>query len=290
MSMLNQHGNSVTRISGFKSLARDWTPPALRRWANQLRESGNDSVQFEDRFTTWVDASVHCSGYEAEDILAKVLKATIKVKRSEAAYERDSVLFDEIEYTWPLLSGLMWAAARNGGKLNVLDFGGALGSSYFQNRHMLETLPEVSWNVVEQPHYVDAGREFIQDVRLRFYESIEECLVENKPNVILLSSVLQYLRFPETILKQLSFTNASTLIIDRTPFSNYEGDKILVQHVPDSIYNASYPMWVFSKVEFVKKVACEWSLVAQTLSPEGNICLENGFEFSFQGLLLESKK
>ena len=73
----------------------------------------------------------------AQDILDKVLAATLKVKQGQAVFERDSVLFDEIEYSWPLLAGLMWAAASNGGKLNVLDFGGALGSSYYQNRKFL---------------------------------------------------------------------------------------------------------------------------------------------------------
>jgi putative methyltransferase (TIGR04325 family) len=38
-----------------------------------------------------------------------------------------------------------------------------LGSSYFQNRKFLQSLPDVRWNVVEQPHYVDAGRKYIEE-------------------------------------------------------------------------------------------------------------------------------
>ena len=59
-------------------------------------------------------------------ILGKVLEATLKVKNGEAVYERDLVLFDHIEFYWPVLSGLMWVAARNNGRLNVLDYGGTL--------------------------------------------------------------------------------------------------------------------------------------------------------------------
>ena len=38
------------------------------------------------------------SGYDSQLILDKVLTSTLKVKNGEAAYERDSVLFDEIQY------------------------------------------------------------------------------------------------------------------------------------------------------------------------------------------------
>ena len=43
---------------------------------------------------------------------------------------------DVMEYQFPLLSGLLYAAARDGG-LSVVDFGGALGSTYFQCRDFL---------------------------------------------------------------------------------------------------------------------------------------------------------
>ncbi len=122
-------------MNALRALARDWFPPAVVRLIRRGRGPQQDGgLRFEGDFATWEEASAQCAGYDAEDILAKVLAATLKVKSGEAACERDSVLFDDIEYAWPVLAGLMWAAARNGGKLNVLDFGGALGSSYFQNR------------------------------------------------------------------------------------------------------------------------------------------------------------
>jgi putative methyltransferase (TIGR04325 family) len=70
------------------------------------------------------------TGYDSEIILEKTRDALLKVKNGEAAYERDSVLFDEIQYAWPLLTSLMWVAAQAKGILNVLDFGGSLGTTY----------------------------------------------------------------------------------------------------------------------------------------------------------------
>lgn len=270
----------------FRTLLRNWLPPALvPRIAHLCGTRG----KFEGDFITWEAASAQCTGYDADVILSKVLAATLKVKRGEVAFERDSVTFDQMEYTWPLLSGLMWVAARDYGRLNVLDFGGALGSSYFQNQKFLVSLPKVHWNIVEQPHYIEAGQTHIQNDQLRFYRSIEECLLENKPNVILLSSVLQYLKSPIGLLKILSAINAKSLIIDRTPFTALSKNKLLIQNVPARIYPASYPMWVFSRQLFMKNLNANWLEVADELSPEGNIESNCGLKFSFQYMLYESR-
>jgi putative methyltransferase (TIGR04325 family) len=274
-------------MNTIKALALDWLPPAIVRWIRRVRDSG---IRFEGDFATWEDANAQCVGYDDKGILAKVLDATLRVKRGEAAFERDSVLFDHSEFVWPVLSGLMWAAARGGGRLNVLDFGGALGSSYFQNRKFLQTLPEVRWNVVEQAHYVEAGQARIQDEQLRFYKTIEECLSDNQPNVVLLSGVLQYLKSPVDGIRMLSRAGADCLIIDRTPFSTHGKDTLMIQRVPSSIYAASYPMWVFSLQGFMKRLDSDWRLVGSSLSPEGRVQSTSGFKFSFQGMLLEPRR
>ena len=274
-------------MSTLKSLTRDWLPTVFVRWFRQVRGGG---IRFEGDFATWKKANNYCTGYNAEEILTKVLASTIKVKHGEAAYERDSVLFDQIEYAWPVLAGLMWVGARSSGRLNVLDFGGALGSSYFQNRKFLLTLPDVHWNVVEQPHYVDAGRKHIQGEQLRFYKTIEECLSENQPNVILLSSVLQYLESPADLISELNKVGALCLIIDRTPFTLQAKDKLVVQKVPAAIYSASYPMWIFSLSKFERLLAKNWRLVASNISPEGYARTTNYSELSFQGMLLEVRQ
>jgi len=230
-------------MSRLKSVIKDWLPPVILRAIN---DSQADNIRFEGDYSTWKEAASKCTGYDAQLILAKVLKASLKVKNGEAAFERDSVLFDKIEYAWPVTAGLMWAAAQSSGNLNVLDFGGALGSSYFQNRAFLKDLSKVRWSVIEQEHYVSKGCENIQDETLKFYSSIDGCLAENQPNVVLLSSVLQYLPNPWELLRTLLAMKVEYLIIDRTPFLNSGiSSTIKIQSVPESIYSASYPCWFF---------------------------------------------
>lgn len=274
-------------MTTFHTLAKEWIPPIV---IHSIRWWRGRHIRFEGDFVTWGEAAARCTGYSTNEILAKVLAATLKVKRGEAAFERDSVLFAEPEHPWPVLTGLMWAAARNGGRLNVLDFGGALGSSYFQTRAFWQALPEVHWNIVEQAHYVEAGRAHIQDERLRFYDTIAECLSENRPNVILLSSVLQYLPSPIAVLQEMTRAGADCLIIDRTPFLTGSQGKIMIQRVPPSIYPANYPMWVLSTQEIMDMLGAHWHLVASNLSPEGLVQSTQGVGFSFQGMLFERRQ
>src|ERR1700710_2101728 len=96
-------------------------------------------------YKNWQDAGNSSYHYDDAEILEKVKQALIKVRNGEAVFERDSVLFSEIQYSWPLLSALLWIITINKGKLKVADFGGSLGSTYFQNRKFLLGASVLQW-------------------------------------------------------------------------------------------------------------------------------------------------
>lgn len=244
----------------LRAWARDWIPPVLAR---AFRASSRSGIRFQGGYATWEQALQASSSYDDRSILWKVKDATLKVKRGDAAYERDSVLFDRTEYSWPVVTGLMWAASQHGGRVSVLDFGGSLGSSYFQNRALLNELSDVRWAVVEQHHYVTCGRKHIEDERLKFFDTIGECAAELKPNVALLSSVLQYLREYETVVKALTDLGPTVIVLDRT-IVNLKGQKaIYVQHVPVSIYPATYPCYSLPEISLVADFrGCGYELVS----------------------------
>ncbi|MDR0394273.1 MAG: methyltransferase, TIGR04325 family [Tannerella sp.] len=215
-------------------------------------------------FKSWQAAKEASTGYDAENIVNQVKASLLKVKKGEAVYERDSVLFDKIEYSWELLSAFMWIAAQNQGCLHVMDFGGSLGSTYYQNRIFLDPLTEVSWNIVEQSNYVKVGIESFQDDRLHFYTSLKDCFSKEKINAILFSSVLQYLEFPYEILKEAMDYQPEYIVIDRTGFvlNRMEEERICVQKVPESIYRATYPCRFFNEKKFISYVeANNYSLI-----------------------------
>lgn len=273
-------------MTHLRTQLKHWIPPAL---LPKIRKIFGNQISFEGSYLTFEEATSQSDGYDSDAILEKVLDATLKVCRGEAAFERDSVAFNEIEYSWPLTAGLMWAAACCGGRLAVLDFGGALGSSYFQNRSFLHGLPEVCWSVVEQKHYVEVGRKYIERDNLFFYDSVDQCVTENNPNLILLSSVLQYINDPYHMVGVLNNTRINFLIIDRTPFYLGSKDKICIQKVPGSIYKASYPMWIFSE-ELLLAAFDGWNVISPTQGPDPLYFTSEGLPITFKGFIMERKK
>lgn len=204
-------------------------------------------------YASWEEAQLKSTGYDSSIILNKVYDAMLKVKNGEAQYERDSVTFDKIEYSWQLLAGLMYAAAKNDGKLNVLDFGGSLGSSYYQNKKFLSGLESVNWSIIEQENFVECGRNNFANQHLHFYNNIDECFRNQSPTVLVLSSVLQYIEKPYELLEELLSYNFDMILIDRTPFAYSGKDTITLQTVPPEIYHASYPCWLFNENNFIDK-------------------------------------
>ena len=237
-----------------KTILKKILPGSLLRFASGI------FYGWHGNFDTWEEAKKRCTGYDSEMIISKVRSSLYAVKNGEAAYERDSVLFDKIQYSYQMLSGIMWIAAKNKGRLNILDFGGSLGSSYYQNKLFLDTLTEVNWCIVEQPGFVNIGLKEFADDNLRFFNSIEECLNSFDIDVILFSSVLQYLEEPYRMLASIKSLRIKNIIIDRTPFVTGK-DRITIQRVSPSIYKASYPCWFFNKEKFENYLMPEYKLI-----------------------------
>jgi putative methyltransferase (TIGR04325 family) len=264
---------------------------ALRSGQRKVVQEDDDQLQYDGlhvagNYTSWHEAMADSTGYDAEIILEKAKDALLKVKNGEAIYERDSILFDEIQYSWPLLSGLMWVAACSEGRLNVLDFGGSLGSTYFQNRAFLVGLREVRWNIVEQARQVEVGKAWFEDDQLKFYPDIEGCLAATQPQVMLLCSVLQYLPDPYDRLDQLLNLPCEYLIIDRTPFWDGLTDRLCVQHVPSKIYSASYPSWIFSTERFCSQFTSKWERIAEFDNADK---LPGPISFVYRGMMLHRR-
>jgi putative methyltransferase (TIGR04325 family) len=245
----------------------------------------NNKLCFNGDYQIWEDAVKASSGYAAANILEITREAMLKIRDGEAVYERDSVIFDKPEYPYPLLAGLM-RIALSSGRLSVLDFGGALGSTYFQCRNFLNTVKDLRWSIVEQPAHVQCGQaEFINE-HLNFYHSVKNCMENEIPNTLLLSSVLQYLPTPYDTLQELLSWRIPHVLIDRTAFVVGKQDRLTVQTVPESIYFASYPAWFFCEANFSRMLINAGYRIVDAFAGADHVPLDKGKSY-FKGFILE---
>ena len=267
----------------YKLFLSDWVlPPKVLN----LIIYHQKSVKWSGAYSSWKEAQALSSGYDDPEILNKILNSALKVIAGEAAFERDSVPFSRPEYNWPVVSIMLWIAAKKNSKLRLLDFGGSLGSQYFQHKIFLDNLAQVSWNIVEQNHFVSAGKKNISDPSLKFYNSITEAEKHSPSDMLLLSCVLPYLEHPHRFLKEVLTYEFEYILVEKNPFFTQDSgsDSVSIQTVREPIYVAQYPAWFFSKNKFMKHFELSYVLVFEYICDAETIAAA-----TYKGMLFRRK-
>jgi putative methyltransferase (TIGR04325 family) len=258
----------------------------LRQLFDRARAHMPSAVRCTGNYSTWDDALRDSAGYHDPEVLRRAVEAARLVREGNAAFERDGVAFARSDFRWPVLCALYRLAARTS-RLHVLDFGGALGSIYYQHRMLLADLPQVRWAIVEQAAHVEAGRAEFRTAQLDFYHTVDEALTDAPLDALLLSGVLQTLQTPYDFLAEAVERRFPTIILDRVPLMKDDTTRLTVQHVPRRIYAASYPAWFLSESRLLAIVDSRYRLVTSwpgfdRVQPRGGLARHRGYLFEMQ--------
>ncbi len=237
---------------------RNFIPAGLRRW---WRERFGWQW-FRGDYATWADARARATADDGGAQLARVRAAVRDVRSGRAAWDRDGVAFSTPAVHAPLVAALRAGAAAHGGRLDVVDFGGGLGSTWWQHRAALADFSPARWRVVERSGLVAAGRDEFTAPPLEFYESLADALETGPAATILLSSVLPYVEKPYELLAEVARAGFAEVILDRTPFIAGATDRIVVQHTPPALGGGSHPCRLFARARIIAALAPAYALVA----------------------------
>jgi putative methyltransferase (TIGR04325 family) len=267
-------------------------PPIFIKLLSFIKNQNKHDInaQFQETQLSWEDTLKEtANGYSSEHILSKCKDSLLKVKNGEFPYERDSVLFNEIQIFFPLLSSLLYVSHINNSTLNIIDFGGSLGSTYYQNKDILKKAGiTINWNIIEQNNFTECGNECFSNEELHFYHKIDHIPEKENISVCLLSSVLPYLKEPYVIFDIIRNNNNKFLIIDRTYFLDTESEDVLtIQKVPPEIYNASYPAWFLSLSKFLSYVEKHYDIIFKWKALDQHLL--DGYKTTGLGFFLKNK-
>jgi putative methyltransferase (TIGR04325 family) len=252
-----EHGGAQQTIA-YQQPVTDRLDPTARISNVVSQQNSPRENYFVGDFGSWAEASaVAGQGYAAAEILEKVRAAALKAKRGEIAFERDSIAFASREVHWLLLACICMAALRSQvGRFHLLDFGGSLGSTYFQHRPELSEIPGLQWSIVEQPHFVDCGQREFQDDVLQFFDTIDAAAQRAPVDLAMFSGSLQCVPDPFRVLENAVDTGARYLLLDRLPITDGDRDLITIQHVAHpAFYSARVAHRAFSKRRLFEKIA-----------------------------------
>jgi len=242
----------------LKNIVKQLIPPII--W--NIYKNRNNKYGFFDNYSSWEKALKDSDGYDSEVVINKIKESMLKIKEGKAVYARDSFILDKKEYSFPILAILLNIVRLKKNKLSVLDFGGALGSHYFQYHEFFGDLDDLKWNIVEQPKLVECGKEFFENNQLKFYFDIDTCLENEQPDVIFLSGVIQCLDKPDVFIENILKYNFPYILVDRLGLIEGTKDLLTVQKVPPEIYESSYPSWFFNESKFLNYFQSKYDLIS----------------------------
>jgi len=265
---------------------KSWLPPELIRIGRHILGYGG---YYRGQYNTWEEAAAQADGYDTDAILKRVLEATLAVRDGKAAFERDGVLFAKAQDRYPMLASLMHAAAAaSPGHLRVLDVGGALGSAYFQCKPWLQGLAPVQWCVMEQPHYAATGKAQLEDGVLCFAGSAEDAARHGPFDIVIFSSVLQFIQNISEFLRPILALKPAYILIDRTPVIAGNIDRISIQKqgIGSRVVHSSYPLRLMTEQSIYSAIGPDYRLFSQFDAldePMGGI----GWRADFRGFLFK---
>jgi putative methyltransferase (TIGR04325 family) len=192
------------------------------------------NLTYSKPYPSWNAARAVAGDHGAPQAVEAVARAARAVQTGAAAYAQGGTAHARPDYRWPLLAGLLDAAARHGAyagtPFHVVDYGGALGATYIQHRRFLDAIPQLRWSVVELSAYAKLGAAEFADERLQFFDGFEAALTRGPADAAIFVSSLQYMETPNAVLAQLAAHNVPTVILDAMHWSR-EDDEVRVQRI-----------------------------------------------------------
>ena len=267
----------------MNNFLKQFAPPILKRIVKYRFKEG-----WHGNYPNWETAKTVTTGYEAGSIIDRVRTSALKAKRGEVAFERSALTYEHTEVNFQILTALLFAAIHSHNRLVVLDYGGSLGSVYYQMKPFLSGISSIRWCIVEQPAFVEVGRKEFEDEELHFFNSPEECLEVYEPTLILFSSSLQYIPDPYKVIEELFKYEIPYFLLDRTAFVEQQTDRLTIQKVPPAYYDASYPCWFLSRPKFLNFMSSHYGLKGEF---KNEIYLQLGLEqLRYEGMWFERRK
>jgi putative methyltransferase (TIGR04325 family) len=222
------------------------TPPIVWRLLRRARRRG----PLDGPFASWDAASKHATGWDSPGIVEQALAAALKVRDGAAAFERDSVAHDTVIYSPTILAALLLAVERYR-RLDVIDFGGGLGSNYYQNLKLIRALSGVptSWHVVERTPLARIGAEQFQTEQLSFSDDLGAVRLDRP--VLLFTGSLQYVADVFELL-ETAIKLSDVVALDRVLVWSEADHGIFVQRLDARRFGpVTLPTWCFARPALV---------------------------------------
>jgi putative methyltransferase (TIGR04325 family) len=274
-----------------KDLVGQLTPPIVLAAARRLagrRAAKPAWTPLEGPYESWAAAVAAADGWEAPAILEKTLQLSLQLQRGEIAFQRDARVLSRIVYSPTILAFIALLAGQDGGRLDIVDVGGSLGTNFQQNRRVLAPFlarGACRWRVVETARTAALGRERFEEPGLAFFDSWRDAIAGGAPKGLLFSSSFQYLEDPQGLLAEAAAGGVETIAFERMMLVPGAEDRIYLQHTePDRYGGATVAVRASGRAGFEAAMASlGFTLVEEFSGPRQPLVQQPGTLFTRKG-------
>ena len=218
-------------------------------------------LNLKGNYKNYSEALKNSNGYNESIILNKVKDAIIKVLEGKNIWERDGSIFPDPQPKLEIINIIKKISNKN---LSIIDFGGGLGTLYVNNKKLFKSIKK--YYIIEQDSFVETGNKISRkyNLPLKFLNSIKS--IDFNPDLIIFSSVLQYIPNLEEVLIEANKLAPKIILIDRTCYtsnSHMRWHNQLVKCYYDK--NISYPIRPL-KLNYILKFLNNYQIVKRWLN------------------------
>ena len=231
---------------------------------------------------SWEIASAKCAGYESPNVVEPVAKKAGLLREQIPSTPYIDSRCQQVATA--MLHCLAEIGFEKHRVLRVLDFGGAGGDYYYHLRKIAPSI-KIEWIVIETPALVLAMQfqEKGVDESINWVDSVEGPTTYF--DVVLLSSVLQYIEKPEKILEELA-KRTNFIIINRLPLITKRKSIVAVQRIYTSGKRGSYPVHFFNEEDMIATLSEYGTIGLRWFVPEDQPVV-GWHAYPNQGLVLQ---
>ena len=225
----------------------------------------------------WTTAEADSEGYESNSTLDD-LATRVKGLPFPVGQKNDP----RIESVISSIKNLLINYPENQ-KVEVLDIGGSFGEYFFYIKDAIKT-HSFAWTVLEtEGHCSIVPLSLKTHNDLSFKSELQDSV--SHFHIALLSSVIQYVEEPYALL-EFACSKADFVIVNRLPLSRFDSDKVAVQR--PGLFNSkgSYPVHIFSEIQFLSRLNTFAEISSRWMVPQDSAVIRFKYVEN-QGMLLK---
>lgn len=207
-------------------------------------------------YQNYNQALKNCNGYEDQELVSIISQKTHKFVEE---LSNNQNLLDQSFKNLAIILKVITDLDKK--EINVIDFGGQLGATFFEIRKLISENIKLNWNVIETEKMTQIGKKYHQNQDLNFSNNLDD-FKKTDIDIIIASGSIQYTPNPIKFINKIIDIQPHYIYFCRLPLNCISDENIITTQssnlqdngptILDNIKDKkiTYPITIITKSNF----------------------------------------